>query len=279
LKNKKDKIFYTRDEYLLPVLQLFSSKVYWECHDLPQHHKYYLKYWKKCAGIITISNGLKSELINLGLSRDKIIVAPDGVDLELFSGDQKSKEEIRSLLKFPLDKKVILYSGHLYDWKGAQILADAAGFLSEKELIIFLGGTDEDIIKFKEKNNKHKNILIAGRKPHEEVPLYLRAADILVLPNSAKNDISRLYTSPLKLFEYMAMQRPIVSSDLPSAREVLDSENCVFFQPDNPKDLAEKIKVVLNDDMLSEKIAKQAYNKVQNYTWQNRVDKIVDFVS
>jgi len=83
----------------------------------------------------------------------------------------------------------------------------------------------------------------------------------------------------LKLFEYMAMQRPIVSSDLPSAREVLDSENCVFFQPDNPKDLAEKIKVVLNDDMLSEKIAKQAYNKVQNYTWQNRVDKIVDFVS
>jgi glycosyltransferase involved in cell wall biosynthesis len=81
--------------------------------------------------------------------------------------------------------------------------------------------------------------------------------------------------SPLKLFEYMASQRPIISSDLPSVREILDESNCLFCKPDNHKDLAVKILKLIKDSELSKKIANKAFRDVQKYTWDRRVKKIL----
>src|SRR3989338_7168842 len=82
----------------------------------------------------------------------------------------------------------------------------------------FVGGTEKDRAKVKVKSEKLKNkdnVKIIEHRPHDEIPFWLRAADILVLPNTAIEDISKYYTSPMKLFEYMASGRPIVPSDLP----------------------------------------------------------------
>src|SRR3989338_383757 len=211
-KDKSEFIFYSRDEYLLPLLQLFSKRVVWECHNLPQNSHYYLKYLQRCLKIIAITQFLKEELINLGLSESKIIVAPDAVDLKEFMKVKESKDELRRKLDLSSNKHLIIYAGHLYSWKGAQVLAEAMKFLSNNEVAVFIGGTDNDIEKFKEKNQDISNILILGYKSHDKIPYYLKAADILVLPNSATEKISSYYTSPVKMFEYMASQRPIVAS-------------------------------------------------------------------
>lgn len=278
-KNKQDYFFYIRDEQLLPLLQIFSKKVIWEAHNLPTNKKYYLKYWQNCYKIITITAGLKNELIKDGLLEDKILVAPDAVDLDQFSAINESKEELRKKLDLPIDKNLIVYTGHLYKWKGVQTLVDAASFLSDQELIVIIGGTNKDILDFKNKNKNLKNIIIVGHLPQYEIPPYLKAADILILPNSAQRVISYTYTSPLKLFEYMASKKPIIASDLPSLREILNSNNSVLVQPDNAKKLAENIKLVLQNGQLADKISQQSYDDVKKYSWLNRAKSIIDYLS
>jgi glycosyltransferase involved in cell wall biosynthesis len=279
LRKNEDTIFYTRDEQLLPLLLLFSKNVIWEGHNLPSKKEFYLKFWQKCLKIVVITKGLKEKLKELGIVEDKILVAPDGVDFNKFSNISDSTEKVRKKLNLPLDKKLIIYTGHLYSWKGVQVLAEASKFLNQDRLVVFVGGTDKDIFDFQEKNKNFKNILVAGNKPYDQIPYYLKAADVLVLPNSAKKDISRLYTSPMKLFEYMASKKPIVATDLPSIREILDSHNAVIAKPDDPKDLAEKINKTLTNKELSDKISKEAYEAAKNYTWEKRARNIINFMN
>jgi glycosyltransferase involved in cell wall biosynthesis len=84
--------------------------------------------------------------------------------------------------------------------------------------------------------------------------------------------------SPLKMFEYMASQRPVISSDLPSVRDVFNEKNCVFCRPDDPADLAKKIAMILAKPDLAEKISQQAYQDVKFYTWEKRAAKIINFI-
>ena len=89
--------------------------------------------------------------------------------------------------------------------------------------------------------------------------------------------MSEKHTSPLKLFEYMASGRPIVASDLLSLREILTEQEAIFFKPDDPLDLALKIKEILVNQSLAEQISQNAREKVQNYTWQNRAHRALIF--
>ncbi len=118
------------------------------------------------------------------------------------------------------------------------------------------------------------HIRIVGHRPHAEVPLWQRAADILVLPNTAKEAISRFYTSPMKLFEYMASGTPIVASDLPSVTEILTSERGVLVEPDNPKALASAIGRALADEQAAAR-AGRAQAWVAEHTWAKRAARIL----
>ena len=110
------------------------------------------------------------------------------------------------------------------------------------------------------------------------VPLLQQAADVLVVPNSAKFDISRLYTSPLKLFTSMTSGVPIVASDLPSLREIVDERTAIFFSPDSSDSLRSAILKIKNDKELAQTIAKNATIEVQKYSWINRAQKILDTI-
>ena len=77
----------------------------------------------------------------------------------------------------------------------------------------------------------------------------------------------------------MASKRPIVASDLPSIREILNEGNAILVQPDNPQGLAEGIRKVLENKNLAEKISARAFRDVQNYTWQKRAENILEFIS
>lgn len=279
---------YSRDEISLWFLSFFKKNLYWESHR-GQYSFFAKRVAKKAKGIIVITQGLKDFYVAKGVAEDKILVAPDGVDLDQFHIPD-TKYEIRQQLNLPQDKFIVAYTGHLYDWKGAHVLLEAAkqfpislpsGDLPQGDNFqfpinfVFVGGTDSDIAEFKREASGLSNILILGHKPHNEIPMYLKAADVLVLPTSSKSDIGRIYTSPMKMFEYMAAGRPIVASDLPSIREVLNENNSVLVTSDSSKDLAEGIRQVLKNPEKSAKITEQARKDAGRYTWENRARNIL----
>ena len=274
-----DLIFYSRDTYpLVPVMKR-RLPFFYEIHTLTKNPSRIIKrVFKEARGVVAISKGLVSE-VNKYISGKKVFLSPDGVDLSFFA-DNISKQEARRELGIPEGKKIVLYAGHLYAWKGARILAQASVSLDSDTVVCFVGGTDSDISEFRDfiKRSELDRVKHLGRVKHEEIPKYLAVADVLVLPNSAKFEISKYYTSPLKLFEYMAARRPIVASDLPSLREVLDESMAVFFVPDDPIDLARKIRSVLLGEIPVERLAVNAHGKVQKYSWSARSAGIISFI-
>ena len=275
--SKRADIFYTRDKFLLS-LALIKNNIIFESHTFPKNYFLYSPFIGKLRGVVVITHKLKDILVGRGISSHKVLVSPDSVDLAKFD-IKETKEQCREKLNLPSGSKIILYTGHLYRWKGAQVLAEASSYLPKDEDVYFVGGTAEDIKKFSARGGSALGgkINIIGHRPYAEIPYWLKAADVLVLPNSGKEDISQYWTSPLKMFEYMASGRPIVSSSLPSIKEILNEENAVLVEPDNPVALASAIERVLQSSDLSERISAQALKDVQNYSWDKRAKNILWF--
>lgn len=271
-------VVYTRNIEISWLFNLKKNKAIYEDHRWPETKVWLYKFLAKTNDrIVVITAALKNLYVANGFNKNKILVAPDGVDISEFNLPI-AKKEARRLAGLPLDKKVVMYTGHLYEWKGAQTLADAAGLLGDDIAVVFIGGAEDDIKKFKNKNSGRKNILIIGYIRHGRIPLFLKAADVLVLPNLGDEKISSSYTSPLKLFEYMAAARPIAASDLPSIREILNINNSILVEPGDAKSLANGIKQVLSDKELGDKISRQAYSDVQKYAWEKRAKSILKFI-
>ncbi len=269
LKKTNNDLIYGRDEFSLFFISFLKKSFVWEAHDARDNFLI-RRILKKAQKIITITKGLKDFYVNRDISPEKIIVSPDGVDVNQFNINI-SKEEAKKKTGLHQYSKIALYSGHLYDWKGVHILAESAKLLSDS-VFVFVGGNDKDINNFKNEYSQLKNIVVVGRRAHNETPFYLKSADVLVLPNSSKEDISKLYTSPLKLFEYMASNVPIVASDLPSLREVLNEQNAVLVSPDNPNALAQGIESAFGRDDL----ARSALRDVEKYSWDERAKSILN---
>ena len=270
---------YSRDEWPIYFLSFFKSNLIFEAHRFSLKRKsFYHRFKKKSVKMVVVSEAIKNDFVKIGFELASILVAHDGVDIDLFDIDI-TKEEARSKTNLPKDQKIIMYTGHLFEWKGADVLLEAARNFEKKDsvLFVFVGGTEYDLKQFRKKAEGLNNVLILGHKPHKEIPLFLKAADVLILPNSASDKISS-YTSPLKLFEYMASGRPIVASGLPSIREVLNENNSILVKPDDPEALAEGIRSVLANTELAERIPIQALKDVQNYTWEKRAKKIIEFL-
>ena len=280
---KSDIVFFSHDHFSLFLPSFFSKNVFYEIHDFPRlksfvHNFFWQRLFKNLNGFIVTNSWKKQELEKIfGINSKQILVCPNGIDPKDFE-IKETKEECRKKLGLSLDKKIVLYTGHLFSWKGADNLAQASQYLSEGVEIYFVGGMKEDIKKFKITNSRF-NIRMVDHRPHSEIPYWLKAADILVLPNTAKEDISKYWTSPMKMFEYMASKKPIIASDLPSIREILNENNAVLVKPDSPEALARSIKEILQNPQLFDKITWQAFQDIQGYTWQKRAEKITEFIN
>ena len=205
----------------------------------------------------------------------KLFYEPNAVDLSDFDINI-SKEEAREKLGLPKDGKIVVYTGHLYGWKGTDTLAKAGKLLNNIS-IYFVGGTSEDVERYQDKYESH-NIIFTGNKKHSEIPLWQKSADLLVIPNSAREPIGKFYTSPMKLFEYMASKTPILASQVPAIEEIVDEFSCFFFEPDNEEDLKNKIETALESESRESK-SLSAYNKVLEFTWQKRAGRIINFLN
>jgi glycosyltransferase involved in cell wall biosynthesis len=283
---KRAGLVYSRDIYTCFFLYLLSPfrrvRIFFEEHEFPKTRPgARLRCWllKHISGMVVITRKLGQAYEAKGVPIKKILVAPDSVDSKLLS-IALAKTQVRQELSIPQDKRVIGYTGHLYPWKGVHVAAQAMKTLPDNYLLYIVGGTPEDIENFKKyiNDNLIQNVIVVGYVAPKQVPKYLAAADILVLPNTSADDMSRLYTSPLKLFEYMATRRPIVASDLPSIREILNEQNAMLVKPDDPLALAEGIEKVIRNTGFGEELAKKAFQDVQKYTWDKRAEKVLEFV-
>ena len=272
---KKSDMVFVRHKHLAFMLSFTKIPYVWEIHQ---------DFWgwaarraiNKAKGTIFISNGLKDFYSEkMGRALENWSVYPDAVDEERFQFT-KGKEHYRNVSGLPHDKFIVYYSGHLYPWKGVYTLADSGKMLPDDVQIVFAGGTDEDIKKFKDAYGSKENITILGRVPYKESPNYKQSADILAIPNTAKKKISSSFTSPMKLFSSLATGVPILASDLPSLREIINEKYAYFFEPDNPQDLARMIKTVKDSYQEASQKAHDAKEYAHNFTWTNRAKGIVD---
>ena len=222
--------------------------------------------WRSADGYVTITQGLADDLTSRFGSRQHLAVVPDGMRV--------SERPPSSLLADP----VVGYAGHLYAWKGVDVLLRALALVpGAKGLIV--GGHEKEPDLARVKALAHQlgiaeRVTFTGLVDPAKVPDHLAHCTILVLPNPA-SAISTRFTSPLKLFEYMAARRPIVASDLPSIREVVrDNEQALLVAPGSPEALAEAIKKLIEDRALAERLAHAAYSEGPKYTWARRAEKL-----
>ena len=270
---------FCREEKLMAWLSLYLKVMapgvvcMLELHDLPEDAGG--MFWKgiRSADVLfVLTSLLKEDLVTRGIEADRIVVLPDGVE-ERFLTFSMSKGEAREELGLVQEKKIIVYNGHLYPWKGADVLAEAAVGLPEDMLVCFVGGLPEMVAEFKEKYVSDR-VEFFGYRPYEEIPTWLRAADVLVLPNSGEQTISARYTSPLKMLEFMAMGGNIVASDLPSLRELLSDDDAIFFAPDDAKSLKDALVKAVGDEGASER-GVRVKKKAEDLTWFKRAGRVL----
>lgn len=271
-------VYYTRDAIVALLFGSLRKPVFYEIHSLPDSIGWiYRLVLRRCRGLVVISRGIREDLVSGGISEDVIRVIPDAVDFDMFSRFEPSyPAECRKKLKIP-EKPAIVYTGHLYAWKGTHCVAEAAPLVPDAEFYI-VGGTHEDILRFR-RTYHVSNLHIAGWEKPSQIPLWICAADIVVIPTSAKYAIGRKYTSPLKLFEAMALRARIVAADVPSIREIVSEKEVRFFEPDNARSLAEVIRRGLEEWKDFSEQAHRAYKAVHKYTWKNRARSILSLLS
>lgn len=270
LQHKAD-VFYSRDESTVFTLALFGIKAVWEAHGWKD--SIFIRYFlKKIGKIVAITSIAKERFIESGISRQKILVAPDGVDESVLHTNIDTLSA-RKKLGLPEQGTFAFYIGFLDAWKGYRTLLQCSEALAERDIkVVIVGGIVEKL------KREFPDALFLGFTPYKELAMVQAAADVLVIPNSAKSVVSTDYTSPLKLFAHMASGRPIIASDLPSLREVLDEEIAYFFEPDNPESLTRVIEYVSAHQEDAAEKAQKALVRVREYTWEKRGRRILEFI-
>ncbi len=270
LKNYSGAVIYGRDERVLWELMKKGPQrsFVWETHT-GAWNSAARRVATRATYVVAISQGLKDFYVSKGISSEKIIVAHDAIDLAAFSNPE-TKEQARMRLSLPVNKKIALYIGRVDGWKGVDVLGKASEFLPEDILVVVIGG---EVAQLSELKKLYPRVTFLGPRPYTELVHNQAAGDVLVLPNTGTNEISARFTSPLKLFSYMAGNRPIVASDLPSIREVLDDTCAYFAIPDDPHSFSKQIQIALTDSEAVEKVFRSRA-RVEEYTWDARAERI-----
>jgi glycosyltransferase involved in cell wall biosynthesis len=180
------------------------------------------------------------------------------------------------------NRLTIGFTGHIYPGRGADLLFELARQMPGVNFL-WVGGTPELVLFWQKKLEtvEAKNVVMTGFVEHERIPLYQAAADVLLMPYgrsieaSSGQDIAEVI-NPMKMFEYMASGRAIVSADLPSIREVLHDRNAVFCEPGDVGAWKMAIESLLLDEKKRTALGMQARRDVERFTWEARERRILN---
>lgn len=228
-------------------------------------------------GLVTISEALRAEYSRLypALAPERIIVAHDGADAT-------------DATTIPPSPKRVLrcgYAGHLYKGKGVELILQIAAKIPDAEFHI-VGGNEDDI-KYWKSTSSLGNVVFHGHRPARQVPQFLSEMDVLLAPyqrevmvHGGGANVSH-WMSPLKIFEYMAANRPIICSDLSVLHEILDHERtCLFAPPDDALAWASMLDRLHQQPAFAAQLARNARKElISRFTWSSRANSILRALS
>ena len=250
-----------------------------EVHRVPGHvvrRTALLRAVEAGAGVVAISGGVAQDLVELGVPEERLVVEHDGYQPERFAA-LPSRVEARAALGLEADVPLVVYFGGLLRWKGVDVLVEAARRLTGVHVVI-AGGMEADVAALRRRAEGVEGMRIDGFQRPDRAPLYLAAADVTVVPNRGEPLISARYTSPLKVFEAMAVGLPLVVSDLPSLRDVLSEEQAAFVAPEDPAALAGALESVLQDDARRAAMRRALLSAAPRHTWDARAARLLDWM-
>ena len=281
LFHSRSEIVYTREAPLC-ALAFLGFSVFYECHHLPKRKVIFFWLARRARGIIVISHALERAFLGVEFSPERILVAPSGVDLAIFE-KRVPQEDARHTLDLSPRVPIAVYTGNFTTFGEDKGISDIITALSYVLDVTFfaIGGSDADITRYAKEAQSLEvsdRVILRGRAPQATLALAQQAADILLMP-FPDTPHYRHHMSPVKMFEYMASGRPIIASDLPTIREVLDDSTAMIVPPGDPSAIAEAIKKLQADHTLASHLAAHAHTKVsKHYTWNKRADTIISFI-
>ncbi len=234
--------------------------------------------------LVSITRALVNVLQNqfgVRLNADEIVIAPNGVDLERFAS-LLDPVTARRQLNF-VEAPTVMCTGHLYAGRGVELFIELARRMPNTQFV-WVGGRPQDVNEWRGKASSQnlRNVLFTGFIPNRDLPLYQSAADVLLMPyaraifGSSGSADSAAVASPMKMFEYMAAERAIITSDLPVIREVLNQANAVFCPPDDVDAWKIALEGLLAVEPRRLMFARQARFAVENHTWIARARKALE---
>lgn len=278
-RRAKADIVYTRDPATLCICSITRIRpLAWEVHTAHPGVPAFIT--RSVRAFIAITQGLARWYEARGIPPRSIHVAPDAADTAAFDAvrdRERTRTSLRERLRLPADSKMALYVGSfgLYVWKGIDVARAAAEFAPDVTWL-FVGGSPEECEDLK--RGAPAQVLTHPRVRREDIAALICAADVLLLPNKSGDAASERDTSPMKLFEYMASGVPLVASDIPSLREIVDENTAFLVPPNDPQALADAVRRALSQPREAMRRANAAHAAVQAYTWDKRAEGLLAFL-
>lgn len=283
-------VLYTRDTFVGVMLALLRpllwrrARIVYEVHQVNESRIGTLlqRFVVRRAYVVPITGHLAQTMRDRGAER--VLVAHDGIRAERFASVSE-QASARAQVGWPADAFIVGWVGRLSMLgmdKGVGQLVAALRDVDDACLAI-VGGPDDAVAALRQRwieaGLPEARFLAAGQVAPDAVPLYLSACDVCAMPHPWTRQFA-YYTSPVKLFEYMAARRAIVASDLSGFAEVLtDGESALLVPPGDIEALAAAIMRLRTDPALRARLADRAYDRVMtDYTWTVRAQAIRAFV-
>lgn len=234
--------------------------------------------------VVVVSQPMLDELRERGVDEAKVLVNPNGVNPDYYSPNVDGSA-VRQKYEL-VDKTVIGFIGTFHAWHGAQVLADAFGRLVQQTpgfrdfVRLLLIGDGVKMPEVKENLRRHNVAdlcVLTGQVPQRDGPAHLAACDLLASPHVPNPDGTPFFGSPTKLFEYMAMGKGIVASNLDQIGEILEHKRTAWMvQPGDPDALAAGLRELIQDKALRERLGVAAREEVvARYTWKEHTRRII----
>jgi len=225
---------------------------------------------KRADRVIVINEKLKDYTIKMGAPPERTSVVGAGVDLDRFNSNVKGRK-ISKDYRIRKDDTVLFFMGWLYDFSGIREVALTLAKIKDKRpdlklLVVGEGDLYPELLQIREKYNLEDRLILTGRQPYEKIPEFIGAANICLLPahhNKIMQDIV-----PIKMYEYMACGKPVISTKLPGVIKEFGYDNGVEYV-DDPEEVIEKaIRLSENQKKLVE-AGSRARKFVEKYNWYN----------
>lgn len=270
-------VLYTidADRYSSSALVFVPAPLFSEMHGAKPDTLAQRMLFRGLRGVIAINRIIIEELQHVfPNSRTRYIAEPNGVDLEMFA--PQDKEQARRELVLPPTTSTVLYAGRFYDWKGLEILPQAAALAPDIRFQMVGGTKEEFAILVKEP--LPDNMYFAGGRPHAEMPLWIAAADVVLVLGTKRDEQSYRWTSPMKLFEYMAAGRPIVASATPAIKDTVSLRESFLYEPDDAEDLVRQVQAAVRGGSDVEGRVAEARKSAQGRSWSGRAERVIQFI-